>query len=73
MNTTTLKREDELKDNRRDTARTFLGDYMPFAGVRYYAIFDERSLAKRGAKIGPVGWRSHTEMTDTRPETTWAA
>ncbi len=73
MTTATLKREDDVKNDQKTSERMFLGDYMPFAGVRYYVIFGERNLAKGKTKIGPVGWRGHTEMTETRPKITWAA
>lgn len=38
-------------------AKIFLGYYMPFAGVKYYRIFDERDVAEGRHRIGAVGWR----------------
>ena len=37
--------------------RVYLGSYMPFAGVTYYAILDEQDILGDDARIGPVGWR----------------
>ncbi len=73
MTTTTLRREDVVKDDRKITARTFLGDYIPFAGVRYYAMFGEGDLAEGRARIGPVGWRRPSKTPETRPDIVWAA
>ena len=39
------------------TRETYLGYYMPFAGVKYYAIFDKKDIMKGKIEIGPVGWR----------------
>ncbi len=47
----------------------FLGDYMPFVGVRYYAIFDEQDIAEGRTKIGLVGWRlGRTQVATKGPE-----
>ena len=39
------------------TRKVYVGYYMPFAGVKYYAIFDDTDIMKDKIKIGPVGWR----------------
>lgn len=39
--------------------KAYLGFYMPFFGVRYYAMFDETDVARGNTKIGPVGWTLH--------------
>lgn len=39
------------------TRETYIGHYMPFAGVKYYAIFDKKDIIKGKIEIGPVGWR----------------
>ena len=36
----------------------FLGSYMPFAGVKCYAILDEEEIHKGRNRIGDVGWRA---------------
>ena len=73
MTTATLKRENDVKDDLKFEAKTFLGDYAPFAGVRYYVILSQRDLAEGRTKIGPVGWRRNTGLTATDPGITWAA
>ncbi|MFQ5934618.1 MAG: hypothetical protein ACE5KI_08260 [Dehalococcoidia bacterium] len=35
----------------------YLGSYMPFAGVTYYAILYEQDILGGNTRIGPVGWR----------------
>jgi hypothetical protein len=40
----------------RPEPKVFLGSYMPFAGVRYFRILDERDVSRRQPRIGPVGW-----------------
>ena len=47
--------------------KTYLGNYMPFAGVKYYGIFTDRDIAEGRTKIGPVGWRSETPKPDHEP------
>ncbi len=37
--------------------KRFLGNYMPFAGVRYYCLADQLAINEGGNKIGAVGWR----------------
>ncbi len=73
MTTSTLKREDDVKDDRTATARLIAGDYMPLAGVSYYAIFNEGDLTEGRGKIGPVCWRRGAEIPGTRPKISWAA
>ena len=73
MAASTLRRDDDVKDDRTATARTFLGGYMPLAGVGRYAIFGEGDPAEGRAKIGPVGWRRRAEMPGTRPKISWTA
>lgn len=34
----------------------FLGSYMAFAGVRYYAVLDDQDVSEGRHKIGGVGW-----------------
>jgi len=36
---------------------SYIGYYMPFAGVKYYEIFDNADIMKDKINIGPVGWR----------------
>ncbi len=73
MATSTLRRDDDVKDDRKAAAGAFLGDHMPLPGVRRYGIFGERDLAECRAKIGPVGWRRCSKHPGTKPETTRAA
>ena len=42
---------------RESWPRVYLGSYMPFAGVTYYLILDERDILGGNTRIGPVGWR----------------
>ena len=51
----------------RRVHRTYLGNYMPFAGVRYYGIFTDRDIVEGRARIGPVGWRSEALHPDDEP------
>lgn len=37
--------------------KLYLGYYMPFAGVRYYALFTEEEVRRGAHRVGPVGWR----------------
>ena len=37
--------------------KTYLGNYMPFAGVTYYGIFNEQDIVEGRTRVGPVGWR----------------
>jgi hypothetical protein len=66
---------DKHNPNAQETAEpappVFLGQYMPFAGVRYYAILGQRQLAGGGNKIGSVGWRVRAAQPhgDTEPQT----
>lgn len=39
------------------TRKARFGYYMPFAGVKYYAIFNSADIETDRIKIGPVGWR----------------
>ncbi len=64
----TRKTEIGLGTGHDATLGVFLGDYMPFVGVRYYAIFDEQDIAQGRARIGPVGWRlSRTSIAVAAP------
>ena len=51
----------------KSVRRTYLGSYMPFAGVRYYGIFTDRDIAEGRGKIGPVGWRAAAPAPDDEP------
>ena len=42
--------------------RVYIGSYMPFAGVRYYALFDDADVVLGRTHIGPVGWRRKAEL-----------
>jgi hypothetical protein len=47
----------DVTDDKNEAAqKTFLGKYMPFAGVHYYRILDEREVHAGKAKIGFTGW-----------------
>lgn len=48
--------------------RTYLSYYMPFVGIRYYAIFNEDDIAEGRHRIGPVGWRLHEPLVKGEPE-----
>ena len=63
MNVVTL-RDHGRKANTTCATKTFIGYYIPFAGVRYYAFFNEHEVAEGRAKIGPVGWRRDALPTD---------
>ena len=55
---TLLEKESPGLDEERAPASVALwGSYMPFAGVRYYAILDEHDVAEGRNRIGAVGWR----------------
>ncbi len=54
--------------------RRFLGSYMAFAGVRYYAILDDQYLLEGRHKIGGVGWRlSNMSAQDTSNLRQWSS
>ncbi len=36
--------------------KAYFGSYMPFVGVRYFAVFGKTDVARGNTKIGPVGW-----------------
>ena len=63
MEVLTLARENTAKR----VSRTYLGSYMPFAGVRYYGIFTDRDIATGRVGIGPVGWRTAAPAPDDEP------
>ena len=46
--------------------RIMLGNYMPLAGVRYYAIFGEDDLALGNVKVGVVGWRDPDRVREKK-------
>ena len=41
--------------------RAYLGFYMPFAGVKYYGLFEAADIALGKTRIGPVGWHTPKE------------
>jgi hypothetical protein len=45
---------------------------MPFAGVRYYALLDERDIAMRRNRIGAVGWNRERPVSVKMPTKTAA-
>lgn len=66
----------EKLENRRDPfkkrkgklePKVFFGSYMPFAGVKYYTILNERDVARRRHRIGPVGWCRRKQSLGERP------
>lgn len=65
--TMVLEHSAELTATARRVRRTYLGSYMPFAGIRYYAVFTDLDIARGRAKIGPVGWRVATPAPDGEP------
>ena len=69
MATMTLVRERRIEPPTaiRPFRRTYLGSYMPFAGVRYYGIFTDRDIVEGRAKIGPVGWWPEALHPDDEP------
>ena len=52
----------------RAAAKIHLGHYMPFAGVKYYGVFDERDIAEGRHRIGAVGWRLAPPPDKAAPE-----
>ena len=58
VDTLLLRRINQTVDaERKFGTRTYLSYYMPFVGVRYYAIFDNDNVTEGERRIGPVGWR----------------
>ena len=48
---------DNVAQQEEVASKVVLGSYMPFAGVRYYALMDHERIADGRKKIGTVGWR----------------
>lgn len=69
MEALTLVREHtaEREATTKRVLRTYLGSYMPFAGVKYYGIFTDRDIAEGRTKIGPVGWHTEAQKPDDEP------
>lgn len=61
--TTMLKAPPVRKALREASAvkRVYLGSYMPFAGVKYYGMFDTADVVLGKTRIGPVGWHTETD------------
>lgn len=47
--------------------RTYLGSYMPFAGVKYYATFTDEDIVEGRTGIGPIGWHAAKPAPDDEP------
>ena len=63
------KRAERLNKNippisRERRSKSYLGDYMPFAGVKFYALLKDIDIARGGNKIGPVGWRRGNDLDE---------
>ncbi len=42
-----------------------MGNYMPFAGVKYYTLLDEQDISGGKNTIGAIGWRLHRTTVET--------
>ena len=69
MEALTLVRENTARRiiSTKAVRRTYLGSYMPFAGIRYYGMFTDRDIAVGRISIGPVGWRAAVPAPNDEP------
>jgi hypothetical protein len=57
MPVATVQFINDLVTKHKAEPKVYLGSYMPFAGVKYYGLFDEEDVAEGRTHIGAVGWR----------------
>jgi CRP-like cAMP-binding protein len=54
-----MERHAATDEESRLATKVFLGSYMPFMGVSFYTLLDERDVAEHRNRLGPTGWRLH--------------